>query len=362
MISPSTDLPGERRGGEASPEHGGPGLPSDTRIGTDADSALAASLPVSPSRRFLGLTVRLLLTLVVTWFIIRALGVNLQELKRLEWNELEPGWGLLALSAGILLLGYLYSAGLWGLMVREMGGPRIPLLPAQRIFFTANLGRYIPGKLWQIAGLALLARREGVPAATATGAAVLGQLFSLGGATLVGLGVLLDWEGLGGLEGEWVAAGLLGLLFLATFPRILRPALLALLRKAGAGDPDHGWPSSAFGVRWLSLYAVSWAIQGGAFMVFLTSFGVKIGFVQGLAVFPTAYLLGYIAFFAPAGLGVREGSLIFFLTPLAGPMATVLAVLARLWTTVVELVPALLLAGGFMRGSRPKNGAGGQGG
>lgn len=97
-------------------------------------------------------------------------------------------------------------------------------------------------------------------------------------------------------------------------------------------------------------------------MVFLTSFGVKIGFVQGLAVFPTAYLLGYIAFFAPAGLGVREGSLIFFLTPLAGPMATVLAVLARLWTTVVELVPALLLAGGFMRGSRPKNGAGGQGG
>jgi uncharacterized membrane protein YbhN (UPF0104 family) len=149
---------------------------------------------------------------------------------------------------------------------------------------------------------------------------------------------------------------------LATFPRILRPLVQTLLRKAGAPAAGPHWPDQAFGVRWLLLYAGSWMIQGVAFRILMASFGVEMGWVQGLSVFPAAYLMGYIAFFAPAGLGVREGSLIFFLTPHAGPMAPVLAVLARLWTTVVELVPALLLAGGYMRDSKSETAAGGPGG
>lgn len=317
--------------------------------------------PHSPLRRFLGMTLRLLLTGVVTWFIIRAVGVNLRELRTLDWSRLEPRWGSLTLSVAVLLLGYLYSAGLWGFMVREMGGPEVPVLTALRIFFTANLGRYIPGKLWQIAGLAFLARREGVPAGTAAGAAFLGQLFSLGGATVVGLGVLLQWEE-DALNGGWMAVAVLAVLILATFPRVLRPLLRALLQKVKAGSPGPLWPDQAFGVRWLVLYAISWLFQGAAFKLLMASFGVEMGWVQGLAVFPAAYLLGYIAFFAPAGLGVREGSLIFFLTPVAGPLAAVLAVLARLWTTVVELVPALVLAGGYMRNSKPDGSAGGPGG
>ncbi len=45
--------------------------------------------------------------------------------------------------------------------------------------------------------------------------------------------------------------------------------------------------------------------------------------------------------FAPAGIGVREGALIALLTPhLGAPAAGVLAIVARLWTTGVELVPA----------------------
>ena len=324
--------------------------------------AAAESRPGSPARRLMGLVLRLMATALVTWFIFRAIGVNLQELGTLDWTRLELSWGLLGFSGGILLLGYVYSAGLWGLMVREMGGPEVPLLRSLRVFFTANLGRYIPGKLWQIAGLALLARKEGVSPATATGAAVLGQLFALGGATVVGAGVLFGGQDLVGLGADWVAAGILAVMVLATFPRILRPLLQRLLRRAGAETPGRLWPDQAFGIRWLLLHAVSWLIQGGAFLVFLAAFGVEMGGVEGMAVFPAAYLLGYIAFFAPAGLGVREGSLVFFLTPIAGPQATVLAVLARLWTTVVELVPALILAGGYMPGSRTNQGVEGPGG
>jgi len=337
--------------GRPSGRQSGPSPPSPLGSPVERDPIAGPEEPAgapTSGRRFLGLILRLLLTIGVTWFIVRALGVNLRELRALEWSELELRWGLLLLSAAVLLAGYLYSAGLWGFMVREMGGPRIPVLAALRIFFTANLGRYVPGKLWQIAGLAYLARREGVPAGTAAGAALLGQIFSLGGATLVGLGLLLEWEGGRMWPGDWIAGAALALMILVTFPRILRPLLRTLLRKVKASSPGPLWPDPAFGVRWLALYAISWVVQGAAFGVLLASFGIEMGWIQGVAVFPAAYLLGYIAFFAPAGLGVREGSLIFFLTPAAGPLATVLAVFARLWTTMVELVPALLLAGGYM--------------
>jgi hypothetical protein len=78
--------------------------------------------------------------------------------------------------------------------------------------------------------------------------------------------------------------------------------------------------------------------------------GLEIGLVQGAAIFPAAYLLGYVAVFAPAGLGIREGFLILFLNPILGTGSGVVAVSARLWTTLMELLPALPLAGGYLRG------------
>lgn len=298
------------------------------------------------------------LTILVTWFIVKAVGLSLDDLRDLELSDLRPRWGLLLLSSGTLLLAYLYSASLWGLLVREIGGPVLGLGPSLRVFFTANLGRYLPGKVWQLAGLAYLARREGVSAGTAAGAALLGQGLSLAGACLVGLGVLLSGaEGQGVGRGITAAAGLL-LLLVLTFPAILRPLLRRLLRRVKGPVPGPLWPDQAFGVRWLGLYTVAWILQGGAFWLLGLSLGMGIPPLLGLSVFPAAYLLGYLAVFAPAGAGVREGFLIVFLTPILGANGAVLALVARVWTTVVELVPALAFAGGYLK----RNGGSGQGG
>jgi uncharacterized membrane protein YbhN (UPF0104 family) len=268
-------------------------------------------------------------------------GLNLEELRAFDRSQIHPRWGLVLLSCGVLLLGYLYSASLWGLLVKELGGPEIGTRTAWRVFFTANLGRYLPGKVWQLAGMALLARREGVPAGTATAAALLGQVFSLAGATLVGLGVLLRGEG-GWVEGgKW--AGVL---------------VLALLVVMGA-VPGELWPDQAFGVRWLGLYAVSWILQGGAFWILAMGVGARMDPVLGLAIFPAAYLLGYLALFAPAGVGVREGFLIAFLNPIMGAGGAFLAVLARFWTTIIELGLAVTLAGGYLKAAKNEREGGG---
>jgi len=298
------------------------------------------------------LLLQLLLTGVVTWFILEAVGFSLEELRAFELSNLTINWGLLALSSLVLLLAYLYSAGLWGLMVREIGGYEVGFVPSLRVFFTANLGRYLPGKLWQIAGLVYLAKGEGVPAPTATGAAILGQAFSLAGATLLGAAVLLGGGRGPSLWGGWAAAVLLVPLLSATFPGILKALLPLWFRLAKQEVPGGFRPDPAFGVRWLGLYAIGWVVQGLAFWILVRGLGFDLTLLEGVPAYPAAYVAGYVALFAPAGAGVREGVLVAFLGPILGAGAAVVALLARLWTTVVELLPALALAGGYLRSSK----------
>ena len=255
----------------------------------------------------------------------------------------------------MLLAGYFVSAALWGLMVVDLGGPRLPLFQAVRLFMVANLGRYLPGKVWQIAGLAVLARKRGVPAATATGAAVLGQGVSLVAATLVGLVALAagpEEVRTLGLTGAAVAglAVVIGLL-----PPVFRRVVTLWFRLARQEQPRE--LGSGHALAWLVLFTANWVLYAFSFWILAASFGHTGDILPVASAFAAAYVLGYLMIFAPAGVGVREASLVAFLTPYmgAGP-AGVLAVAARVWTTVVELVPAGLfwmrtMAGGGGGGS-----------
>jgi uncharacterized membrane protein YbhN (UPF0104 family) len=292
-----------------------------------------------PLKRTLFLLGQLALTVLVTWFIMDRVGLSLAHVRELDPSEWRPDLALLAGACLLLLAAYFLSAALWGRVVEDLGGPPIPVWASVRMFMVANLGRYLPGKLWQIAGLAMLARRRGVPASAATGGAVLGQGISLVAATLVGVGALVvgppeirRW----GLPGAGVvaAAAAFGLL-----PGVFRRVSAAWFKLARQEEPPA--LGSVHALRWLSLYVANWSLYAFSFWLLVASFGYRGGVVAVGSAFAAAYVLGYIMLFAPAGVGVREGFLIAFLTPLfgAGPSAA-LALIARLWATAVELVPA----------------------
>lgn len=74
---------------------------------------------------------------------------------------------------------------------------------------------------------------------------------------------------------------------------------------------------------------------------------MELGFGIGVTAFAAAYFAGYLAVFAPAGLGVRESSLVGLLTPILGAEASlILSALQRVWITATELVAAS--AGAFV--------------
>ena len=202
----------------------------------------------------------------------------------------------------------------------------------------ANLGRYIPGKIWQITGLAALAKNRGVAPGTAVGAAVLGQGIALVVAAGLGIGVYdtLLPSGYSGL----VAAVLIGsVILLAAIPISFKAGAELWLRFRGSQPIGTLNPTS--GLRWLLLYLVNWIVYSLAFWMMVASFSSDVSLIPVAAAFPAAYVLGYLMIFAPAGLGVREGFLIAFLSPHLGVGPSgVIAVVARLWTTLTEVEPA----------------------
>ena len=280
------------------------------------------------------------------------MGLGLEEVRALEPGAWVPSVPVLVLATAVLVGGYFLSAWLWGRVVFDLGGPRLPPWVSVRVFMVANLGRYVPGKIWQIAGLAALARRRGVPAPTAAAAAVVGQAVSIAAATLVGMVGFVSSPAEMRAWSLAIAAAAAALVVAIVAPPCFRGAVRLWLRVTSTPLPEH--VSGLHGARWLALYVLNWMVYAFSFWLLVLSFGLEAPLVPVASAFAAAYVLGYVMIFAPAGIGVREGFLVALLSPELGVAAAgAIAIIARLWTTVVELVPAAALwLGGSGEGRR----------
>ena len=127
-----------------------------------------------------------LLGLAIVGLAIRSLARNWDELRAqpLEWS-VEPGWILL--SAVVVWLMYALLIAAWRRMLTAWGRG-LDIWSAARIWTVSSLGKYLPGKVWAVAGMAVMAQRAGIGAGPATGSAVILQLLAIGtGAAVVGL-------------------------------------------------------------------------------------------------------------------------------------------------------------------------------
>lgn len=262
-----------------------------------------------------------------------------------EWQDLLARPRLVPLAAATLLLlaSYGFSSLIWGGVVKGLGGPRLAPRDAVGIFMIANMGRYVPGKVWSIAGMAALARGKGVPVAVSATSAVIMQGMGLLAAGAIGLGAfaggpapLSPW----GLAGAGVAASLL-LLVLAV-PPLFHAAVALWFRIVRTRPPAN--LTAALVLRWLLQVAGAWVAMGASFWILAASLGMELSPVHAGSAFAAAYVAGYLMLFAPAGVGVREGFLVAILAPALGSgPATVLAIAARLWMTAAEVIPAAIL-------------------
>lgn len=282
---------------------------------------------------------------ILAW-TARALATNWGAFRAADvrW-EVRPA--LVAASALLVWTMYALLVQAWRVMLAGWG-ERLAPWPAARIWTVSSLGKYVPGKLWAIAGMAVMAQQAGVAAWAATGSAVILQALAVGtGAAVAAVTGMRVLEAAHPGAGTWLlllaAASATGVALLAWPPATRR--LLALAGRGGEGTRSPGAPAILFGTL---ANVAAWAGYGTALWLLARGMlpGVDLSLPAAIGAFAGSYVAGLLALVAPGGLGVREGVFILMLqAPLGIASATALAVASRLLLTVTEIgaaVPFLL--------------------
>jgi glycosyltransferase 2 family protein len=257
-------------------------------------------------------------------------------------------WGWIALASLIVLATYGMLIQSWRMLLAGWGSS-LRFSAAIRIWTIANLGRYIPGKVWSIGALGVLAKREGVSGVSAAGAAILGTMLNIG--TGLGIIALSSARVLAAFKTPWlqtvaVVASIAFVIGTLLLPLVLPPVLDRFARWRGLPALPQHLPATTI---WAStaINAVSWVSYGLAFALFAR--GVAPGVIATPALFiviwTASYVGGYLVLYAPGGIGAREavmgGGLVALGLATAGD-ATLLTIASRLWLTVLEILPGLL--------------------
>ena len=292
-----------------------------------------------------------LLGLAIIGFAVRSLVRNWDELKAqpLDWS-IDPGWLILSAVVVWLMYGVLIAA--WRMMLTAWGRG-LDFWSAARIWTVSSLGKYLPGKVWAVAGMAVMAQRAGVGAGPATASAVILQVLAIG--TGAAVAALTGWSSLRsaypGAEGGLAALLVLSLVAAGVllWPESVRKVVRMAAPDAAVGSLTPPAGAVAFGlaantIAWLGYGVALWLLARGLLP------GSGLGLLRAIAVFTASYLAGFLALFAPGGIGVREGVFILMLQgPIGIGAATALAIASRLLLTVTELgaaVPFLLFPKG----------------
>ena len=282
---------------------------------------------------------------ILLFFLIKPFVQTHTQLKGATF-QIHYGW--LAYSFGTILFywsAYLYP---FAMLLGGIAQKRVSFRNAFTLFHLANITRYLPGRVWGVVRLLSLSERFGL-SKTAVGSSLtlhVGVETALGG--LIGvslifspkmretaLSILEEFSG-HTLLLTFVVVGLLaGILFcipkLAHHVKAFLKTLRPLLKKS------HLWGNV------LAVHSLLWICQGLAFFLFVQSF-VPVRWTQASvlsACFAFAWLIGFLSFLTPGGLGIREGLLGLLLANyMPAPQATLVALLCRVWMLSAEIVLA----------------------
>lgn len=280
-------------------------------------------------------SLQLAIAAVVAWMVWAAIVRNWSQFRSLHIRlALGPGWILL--SALVVFLTYAIQVQSWR---RVLAGwaQHLPYTRAARIWLVVNLGRYIPGKVWSVAGLVVLAQRAGVERWAAAASAFAMQALGVGtAAALVAAATPAATSPLRLVVALAAAIATIGLL-------AWERTASSLARLIGSAAPVRPLPLAAVAES-AGLSLLSWGTYGVAFWLLARGLGLPsaLPLATAAGAFALGYILGLLALFAPGGVGVREVVLVGLLTPALGASGAVaLSVASRILLTVTEVLAPL---------------------
>jgi uncharacterized membrane protein YbhN (UPF0104 family) len=265
-------------------------------------------------------------------------------------------WGLFALASLMFAIFlFVFRVLSWRTILAGFGH-RLPLPAATRIWSTSELARYLPGVIWQVVGRVYLVKPYGVSGTVCSTSQILELVVFLLANVAVALGCLA-WFGYrmpGHAKTYLLAiAAIAPFLMLLLHPKVFYTTLRRYMKWRGKELPTQRVRGKT--LTFLAIWAILGLLwQSGALWILthgpLHLEPAKWWVVAGA--YCLAWCAGFLAFWAPGGLGVREfvfvTAMMFALPPrveqqfhdptvLYGFLAFI-GIMLRLWTIAGELI------------------------
>lgn len=287
-------------------------------------------------------TLGYLLAGILVFFLLKPF---LQAQTHLKTGRFEIQWDWLFCSFGAILFywsAYLYP---FAKLLSGFTGKQISFRNAFTLFHLANITRYLPGRIWGVVRLLSLSPRFGLSKTTVGSSLTLhvGIETVLGG--LIATSLLFS-EGMRETAMRIVEKMSAHTLLLTAVVMVCLAGVVCLI-------PKLAHPARAFlktllpllknaplWVKVLVNHSLLWICQGLAFFLFVRSVApVQWTEVAVLtACFAFAWIVGFLSFLTPGGLGIREGLLSLLLANyMPVPQASFVALLCRLWMLSAEI-------------------------
>lgn len=265
----------------------------------------------------------------------------------------EPSLFQLHISTGKLVFGFFCqtmclaaSMWAWSVTLELFVDHRLSLQELFSQISVSLLGKYIPGKVWGFMARAMIVRRENISSSIVIFASLLEHFYAVVFGSVVGLSLVLFKYGLYASALTFCVLFLTSTLLLSRLPWIITklkmlPIFNYLINKFFIGSfivPNFSVKNALpFLLGSVSLVAVFWVV--------VSSTGLPVPFsvvIQLSGYMLLGVVVGYLAFFVPGGIGVREGVFVALTMHQIGfEAATVISLTFRLWLSAYDLVAGI---------------------
>jgi len=244
-----------------------------------------------------------------------------------------PWWRLLAALVCITLAMSLAYRG-WAALF-----PGVRSRPLAAGFFVAQLGKYVPGAVWQAVGQVGYAARGEVTVPRAATAFVVFSLTQAAAGAVVGATVAVAVPGLA----WWVRVAALAAVLLVVLldRRWMIWAIGVYRRRRPGAEPVEGLVPAQRAI----LVSCGWSIgvmlaMGATFVALIGGLEARVPVHAAVPAYALAWTAGFLAVPFPSGVGVREAVLIMVLGPTTG---TAPLIAASVYFRLAQMVAEVLL-------------------
>ena len=258
------------------------------------------------------------------WVIVKNWGSLTEALTALPWQ--------IAVSSFALAVAYVFfTMWSWKVILADLGSD-ISWNTSTQLFGVSQIGKYIPGGVWNIVAAAEIGRDHKIPARRSVTAMTVAVLISL--LSGAGIGVLTVLSTSVSIQvPTWLIVLLLVILAALLMPPVLNQLIGFGFKLLKRPAPERQMTFKGLGLATL-LAVIAWGIAG-------------------VQIWLLAWVAGFLVVFVPAGTGVRESVLgLFFTSALTSGGVLAVVLVSRIAMTFADLLFAALGALLKMRGAK----------